>query len=80
MTEWNFNMEEAPKGGIQTVTRKTRKGDISLVEFVSDPVLTASQCGKVIVSYWIPEAKRWNRYTKDVPPIAWQPFPTHPNF
>lgn len=42
------------------------------------PVITASHCGKVIISRWVEEGERWNMYAKDVPPIAWQPYPEHP--
>lgn len=78
---WNFDLTQAPVGTNRTVEKKfpdgsTRKHEI----FEAAQVWAASKCGKVTLSYYIPKEKRWNMFTKDVPPIAWQPFvvPEHP--
>ena len=31
------------------------------------------------VARWLESEGRWNMFSKAHPPIAWQPFPTHPN-
>lgn len=41
-------------------------------------IIAASKCKKVIVSRWIEEGQRWNMFSKDHPPIAWQDYPGHP--
>jgi len=41
------------------------------------PVIAASICGVVTKSKWLGD--RWNMFTKDVPPVAWQIWPDHPN-
>lgn len=42
-------------------------------------VVTASKCGKIILSRWIEEGLRWNMYTADHPPLAWHECLEHPN-
>jgi len=45
----------------------------------NNQIITASKCGKVIVSKWLEKEQRWNMYTKDSPPIAWWGiYPSHP--
>lgn len=75
---WNFDMSEAPRG--ETVTRKQRgkHGEMDVSVFVPDLIIAASECGKVTLSRWLPDQDRWNMFTKDSPPIAWQPWPEHP--
>lgn len=41
-------------------------------------IIAASICGIVTKSYWVLEGERWNAFTKDSPPIAWQLWPDHP--
>jgi hypothetical protein len=43
------------------------------------PIIAASVCGIVTKSYWIAEGQRWNMFTKESKPIAWQLWPDHPN-
>lgn len=76
---WNFNIDEAPKG--TTTTREIPNGKKlkKVSTFTPEYVFTASKCGKVLISRWIPEGKRWEFYTKDSPPIAWHPAPKYPN-
>ncbi len=76
---WNYNIEQAPKGwaatAIISVDGKPRKRDV----FNHEKVITASECGKVIVSKWLPDQQRWEGYKKDEQPIAWQDYPRHPS-
>ena len=41
-------------------------------------IVTASKCGKVILSRWVKEGSRWNMYTPDHPPLAWHECLEHP--
>jgi len=82
---WNFDITAAPRG--KTVTHERRVGDSTheIRDFVPDFIWIASKCGKVIRSYWIPEAGknpgRWSGLATGEQPIAWQPYavPVHPN-
>jgi hypothetical protein len=40
-------------------------------------VITASKCGKIIVTHKL-ESGRWNCYADGELPIAWMPLPMHP--
>lgn len=75
MSEWNFKMEEAPKGSYKKVP--TKKGDREI--FVPDRIIVAGYDGELVTpSYWIPEQSRWCMFTKEKPPIAWAHWPSHP--
>lgn len=43
------------------------------------PIIAAGNKGVVTTSQWQSKEGRWTMFTKDVPPLAWQPWPTHPN-
>ena len=75
---WNFNIEEAPKG--RRFKREIKQKDKIIYQpvFEEQRVLTASKCGNVFVSY-MTEKGRWSGYTDKELPIAWMPFPKHPN-
>lgn len=75
---WNFNIEEAPKG--RTVERAvtTEKGKVPYEAFERENVILASKCGKVTVSYWIPDENRWCMFSKHEAPVAWMHWPAHP--
>ena len=75
---WNYNMDEAPKGRYEKREKVGRNGEVVKFDvFIPDTIIVASKCEKVIVSRYL-ETGRWNFFTKGVPPIAWQPYPTHP--
>ncbi len=77
MSEWRFDVENAPRG-----TYKTQKGPKGSEREVHQPelVVVASEDGKTVtVSRWIPDEGRWNMLGKRERPLAWQPFPKHPN-
>ncbi len=75
---WNFNMDEAPRGHFEDVTRTIGKNVVMSVVHVPEPIIAAGNDGVVTVSRWIDREKRWNMFTADVPPIAWMPWPKHP--
>lgn len=43
------------------------------------PIIAAGTKNVVTASRWLPKEGRWNMFTKAVPPLAWQPWPTHPH-
>ena len=77
-------MNNAPKGGFETVTKKVNGASVTSRAFVPAMLYTASQCGKVIVSHWMPDQDRWHMYSKGETPIGWMlfledlPAPKHP--
>ncbi len=80
---WNFNISKAPKGDFVNVTRSRKDEEVTFREYRPTKIILATKCGKVIVSHWLnpetPEGGRWNFLAKDEQPIAWMPFPVHPN-
>ena len=81
MSTWNFDISQAPKGGL-TEARFLRgpKGKERLVQDYHAPrIIAAGNGGVVTSSKWLPDAGRWEMFTKDAPPIAWQPWPEHPH-
>jgi len=79
MTEWNFDLTQAPRGKTVTRSVKTKDGVKDVTDIVPERVWLASKCGKVIPSYWVESRKNWAGF-QDAPPVAWQPYlvPEHP--
>ncbi len=80
MSEWNFDMEAAPRGHTELRTRKGRDGtETEYAHHVSAKIIAAAADGvTVTVSNWLPDQERWNMFNKDAPPVAWMPWPEHP--
>lgn len=80
MADWNYDINQAPRGRIvdQTVTDKHGKTK-TVGRFERDVIIAASKCGKVTSSYFIPEQNRWCMFAEGELPIAWQPWPEHPH-
>lgn len=79
---WNFDIDQAPKGKSQIVgTGKTDKeGRPVMKEVHVAPRIIAAGSGDVVtLNKWLPAEERWEMFTKDHPPIAWQPWPDHPH-
>lgn len=76
---WNFDISEAPRGRMVTKRHKTKNGGVVESEhFEGVHVILATKCGKVTKSYFIPDADRWLMLAKGEQPVAWQPWPEHP--
>ena len=76
---WNFDMDAAPHGRVEQRTRKVKDADVPYEHFVRDRIIVAADDGKTVtMSSWLPEEGRWEMFTKDHPPIAWQLWPEHP--
>lgn len=79
MSEWNFDMNAAPKGVSRTI--KSGKGTAEI--FDREYVFLACPKGELIIkSFWVMEDQRWNGIAIGKPenlPIAWMRYPDHPN-
>ena len=78
MTNWNFDMSAAPKGKTVSSAQRIGDKDVEVERFVSDLIIAAGSEGVVTVSKWIPKEERWNMFSKSAPPVAWMPWPSHP--
>lgn len=75
--QWNFNIEEAPKGETVEVA-VGNKGGVRKVH-KSVRILAAADDGETVtLSNWLEGQQRWNMFSKDRPPIAWAEWPEHP--
>lgn len=74
MTIWNTELSKAPRGHYRITAISNGKGS---TRKVPEPVtiVAASACGMVCLTRWLDDEKRWNMFTAEVPPIAWQPYP-----
>lgn len=83
MSGWNFDISQAPRGRMvdQEVKNAAQcKAGITTVRvYEPDIILAASKCGKVMKSYFIPKENRWCMFASGELPIAWMPYPKHPN-
>jgi hypothetical protein len=75
---WNFNIDEAPRGEWRTVKRVIGKNTVDVEYYDAPLIIAAGNGGVVTTSRWLPKEGRWNMFTREVPPLAWQPWPSHP--
>lgn len=77
---WNYNINEAPRGETveRVLTDKNGKSR-AVSRHERAVIIAASKCGKVTMSYWIPAEQRWCMFSDKETPLAWQPWPRHPN-
>ena len=77
MGGWNFDMSAAPKGEHRQVPIGSKGGTRSI--HVPTRIIAAAADGKTVtISGWVDDQNRWNMFTQDAPPIAWMPWPDHP--
>lgn len=72
MTGWNLDMSRAPRGKVRLVATAKAKSTRKVPEPVT--IIAASACGVVTLTRWLDDEKRFDMFTAEVPPIAWQPF------
>jgi hypothetical protein len=77
---WNFDISKAPRGSYVVVNRKFGKGQADTRVFKPDRVILATKCGKVTISKYLPDEKRWEMLAHGEQPVAWQAWPDHPHF
>lgn len=81
---WNHEIDTAPRGHNVKSTRTVKGKFQEVTDFEPDHVWLATKCGKVLKSYWIPEAgkiaARWSGLATGEHPVAWCPYivPEHP--
>jgi hypothetical protein len=84
MSIWNHDISAAPRGKSVTIVRTVKGEEKPFAETVIAPVWLATQCGRVIKSYWLEKTKfspaRWAGLGVNEVPVAWQHFvtPEHP--
>jgi hypothetical protein len=70
---WSFDMSRAPRGSYDVLPAgKDKRG--ARKQFRPDIIIVAGACGTVTLSHFIPDARRWEMFTRDVGPIAWMPY------
>lgn len=73
---WNFDISQVPRGSKKVVDAGKGRREV----FVRVPVLLACRDGKTVtLSHWIEEQSRWNMLAKGEEPLAWMPWPEHPD-
>jgi hypothetical protein len=72
MAAWNLDMARAPRGKVRLVATGKGKATRKVPELVT--IIAASACGVVCLTKWLDAEQRWNMFTREVPPIAWQPY------
>ncbi|MFC6487330.1 hypothetical protein [Nitratireductor sp. GCM10026969] len=81
MSDWNFDISQAPKGKTEYVTTgKTDKDGRPVLKkvHIAPRIIAAGNGDVVTLSRWLPDESRWEMFTKDAPPLAWQPWPENP--
>lgn len=76
---WCYDMSEAPTGYFDDVRRTVGKTIVMSHVHVPETIIAAGNGGVVTLSKWIEKEQRWSMFTKDCPPIAWRPWPKHPD-
>lgn len=83
MDDWNFDIREAPKGEYVSTTRTVKGKEVTSRDYQSVKIIAATDCNKVIITWWLPQVGqdggRWNFFCKGQEPLAWMPYPKHPN-
>lgn len=75
MTVWNFDVAKAPKGHHKEV--EGPKGPRQV--HVPEKVFLACRDGETVtLSHWIEKEQRWAMLANGEEPIAWAPWPKHP--
>jgi hypothetical protein len=73
MPEWSFDMHSAPRGSYD-VLPAGKDGKGARKQFQREIIITASACGVVTLSYYMPDERRFSMYTAERPPIAWMTY------
>lgn len=79
MSDWNFDIDLAPRGQMTTKLHATKTGTSAVEVFQPERVILATKCGKVTPSQYLPKEDRWEALAKGESPVAWQVWPVHPN-
>ncbi len=81
---WNYDMNAVPRGRHETRVRTIKNEKQEYDVFIPERVLLAHpRDGQVYATYWIEPTKftpkgRWAGWRESDEPLAWQPYPEHP--
>jgi hypothetical protein len=78
MTEWNFDLSQAPRGRKVASTVTVKGVEHVRDTFVPAKVILATKCRKVTLSHWLPDEERWLMLAKGEQPKAWHAWPQYP--
>ena len=78
MTDWNYDMSAAPKGQVRATGEFIPPGMKMWGNTMTFIIIAADGLGNVGLSRWLINEERWLNFNKANPPIAWQPWPDHP--
>ena len=65
---WSTDIKSAPHGRYEI---KQRREGVDIRVFVPERVILTTKCGKVTISHYQPEVKRWEMLADGELPIAW---------
>lgn len=69
---WSSDISKAPHGRYDVVARNIRGGGTADHRvFRPAYVWLASRCGKVTMSSYLPDQKRWEMFSRGEQPVAW---------
>ena len=82
MSNWNFDITQAPKGHYETVTRTIKGKEHAFKKFVPAKIIATD--GEIVtVSYWQPNKDntggRWVMFATNQMPLALQEWPVPPD-
>lgn len=75
---WDYDISKAPRGKYIEQARTINGKEQLAKVFKPERVILATKCGKVTISRYIPEEKRWEMLGKNEEPEAWKEWPKHP--
>ena len=78
MSDWNYNMEEAPRSVEYTVKKQVGKTVKDVKKFEGRKII-ATDGDIVTVSWYLPKEDRWAMFATKQTPTAWQPWPDAPS-
>ena len=87
MTEWNYDLSQAPRG--RCVTKKTKVKDKVVEKKVYEYDLIIATDGRIVtLTKWLPpittgpkvrqRGGRWSMFATNETPLAWMPWPNPP--
>ena len=79
MSGWDFDISRAPRGETVVSTVVIKGEERVRNTFKPAKVILATKCGKVTLSHWLPEEKRWLMLAHGEQPVAFMNWPKHPD-
>lgn len=76
---WRSDLEAAPRGHWVDVKKMVAGREVWRKVHIPALVIAAGNGGVVTITRWLPHEGRWLFFTAGTPPLAWRPFPAHPD-